>query len=200
MEAALYFGSFNPPHCGHAAIAGHLYRKAGFGEVWMVLSPQNPFKEKQPSAAEALRLSMMRAWVAEVPYLRLCTLEFEMERPSYTYLTLRRLRDSEPERHFAVVMGADSLAAFPRWREAAEIAQCHPSVVYPREGYDCIRLAAEVRQQLPQADIRCLEAPLFPYSSTAIRAAVAAGEDVSGMVPPAVWQFIRRNNLYVESH
>ena len=199
MEAALYFGSFNPPHCGHAAIADFLYRKAGFGEVWIVPSPQNPFKEKQLSEIEELRLSMVREWVGCYPYLSLCTLEFEMERPSYTYLTLRRLRDMEPERHFSVVMGADSLSAFPRWREAAEIVQWHPVVVYPREGYDHFQLAAEVRRQMPQACIRCIEAPLFPFSSTEIRAAVAAGADVSGMVPPAVWNFIRRNNLYVEN-
>ena len=200
MEVALYFGSFNPPHCGHAAIAEHLYRKAGFDEVRIVLSPQNPLKERQSEGSEELRLEMVRQWVETVPYLRLCTLEFEMERPSYTYLTLRRLREMEPQNRFSLGMGADSLAAFRRWREWEEIARCHQLVVYPREGFDANMLKAEFCRVFPEAVVTCLDAPLFPFSSTAVREAVAAGKDLSGMVPPVVWQFIRTGKLYKESH
>ena len=196
MEVALYFGSFNPPHCGHAAIAEYLHRKAGYDEVWIVLSPQNPFKEKQPQEIEGLRLSMGRQWVGTVPYLHLCTIEFEMERPSYTYLTLRRLRATEPRHRFSLVMGADSLAVFPRWREAAEIVMHHNLVVYPREGYSMVEGMEKLHRICPEASVTCLDAPVFPFSSTAVREAVAQGRDASGMVPPSVWQFIQSHNLY----
>lgn len=200
MEVALYFGSFNPPHCGHAAIAEHLYRKSGFDEVRIVLSPQNPLKERQSESSEELRLEMVRQWVGTVTYLRLCTLEFEMERPSYTYLTLRRLREMEPQNRFSLVIGADSLAAFRNWREWEEIAHCHQLVVYPREGYDIMVLKEALQRVCPEAAVTCLDAPLCPFSSTAVRDAVAAGEDASGMVPPVVWQFILNGKLYKESH
>lgn len=198
MEVALYFGSFNPPHCGHAAIAEYLHGDAGFSEVWIVLSPQNPLKDPEMLLDEGERLGMLQAWVSEKPYLHLCTVELEMERPSYTYLTLRRLRKECPQFRFSVVMGADSLVRFTAWREYAEIAANHPILVYPRDGFDAATAAAGLRREIPQAEIRCLEAPLSNVSSTEVRKAVLMGEDISGMVPSAVGRYIRQHALYCQ--
>ena len=196
MEVALYFGSFNPPHCGHAAIAEYLHREARFDQVWIVLSPQNPLKDPETLLDETARLGMLHAWMDGTPYLRLCTVELEMARPSYTYLTLRRLREENPQCRFSVAMGADSLARFTAWREYSEIVANHTLLVYPREGYDAVTVAAALKQEIHHAEIRCLDAPVFNISSTCIRDAVARGEDVSGMVPPAVGRYMSQHALY----
>lgn len=196
MRTALYFGSFNPPHCGHAAIARYLHEEAGFPDVRIVLSPQNPLKDKNMLLEDAGRIALVRAWTDTLPYLSLCTLEFEMERPSYTYLTLRRLRRDEPEREFVLVMGADSLANFPRWRAFDEIAREHELCVYPREGFALDAAREALLERVPEARVRLLQAPLFPYSSTEIRRMLQAGEDISGKVPEEVRDYIQKHGFY----
>ena len=196
MKTALYFGSFNPPHCGHAAIARYLREQAGFMDVRIVLSPQNPLKDKKLLLSDAERIAMVKAWTDAVPYLSLCTLEFEMERPSYTYLTLRRLRLQEAETEFVLVMGADSLSNFPRWRAFDEIVREHELCVYPRDGYDMQAACSALRKLLPDARVRLLDAPVFPYSSTEIRRMRQAREDISGKVPAEVLDYIQKHDLY----
>ncbi|MBO4281962.1 MAG: nicotinate (nicotinamide) nucleotide adenylyltransferase [Bacteroidales bacterium] len=196
MNVALYFGSFYPPHKGHAAIADYLHKCGDFDAVRVVLSPCNPFKQNTFLLDDAERVALVRAWTDTCPYLRLSTLEFEMERPSYTYLTLRRIRAEEPDSAFALVLGTDSLMAFPKWRECGEIALHHPLYVYPRPGYAMDEALAFLSEKLPQARVRCMDAPLFPYASSEIRDALQRGEDVSEKLPPAVWEHIRKNHLF----
>lgn len=196
MKTALYFGSFNPPHCGHAAIARYLHEQAGFMDVRIVLSPQNPLKDKNILLSDAERIAMVKAWTDAVPYLSLCTLEFEMERPSYTYLTLRKMRKQETDTDFVLVMGADSLYNFPRWRAFEEIAREYELCVYPRDGYDMHAARTTLLKLLPEARVSVIEAPLYPYSSTEIRRMLQAGEDISGKVPAEVLAYIQENDFY----
>lgn len=196
MRTALYFGSFYPPHKGHAAIAAYVHSCGDFDAVRVVLSPCNPFKQNAFQLTDAERIALVRAWTDSCPYLQLSTLEFEMARPSYTYLTLRRIRAEEPEGEFSLVLGADSLLAFPQWREYAEIALHHAIYVYPRPGYALAEAVATVSGKLPAARIRCMDAPLFPFASSEIRKALQQGEDVSEKLPPPVWEHIRKHALF----
>lgn len=196
MRTALYFGSFNPPHCGHAAIARYLHECAHFPEVRIVLSPQNPLKDKTILLEDNARMAMVKAWTDSQDYLSLCALEFEMERPSYTYLTLRRLRQQEMDTDFVLVMGADSFVHFPRWREFEEIADNHEICVYPRLGYDAENARKEFLFQHPEAKVSLLDALISPFSSTEIREMLSEGKDISEKVPAEVRDYIQKNRVY----
>ena len=97
VRSALYFGSFNPPHIGHEGILRYLKECGDFDDICVVLSPQNPLKDKRLLLDEGERCKMVKAWIGTLPFVRCSTIEFEMEKPSYTYLTMRRFRLEQPE-------------------------------------------------------------------------------------------------------
>ena len=123
MRIAVYSGSFNPLHIGHQAIMEYLTRDGAFDWVYLVVSPQSPFKgaenaltgrERYEAAVEAVkRHPEIRVWVDDI--------ELGMEPPHYTIRTLDALRAREPENDFTLVIGADNLETFPRWRDHARI-------------------------------------------------------------------------------
>lgn len=178
---AVYSGSFNPLHKGHLAIMEHLTREAGFDEVYLVVTPQNPFKgaegrdtgeERFQAALEALRRH---------PELRVRALDIElkMDPPQYTIRTLDALRAQEPENRFTLVIGADNLASFPRWRDYGRILLEYGVAVFPRKGYHRGHLRARLLRENPSYQITLLKAPLVTISSTEIREGQAAGKDMS---------------------
>ncbi len=198
VSTALYFGSFNPPHKGHEGILQELHSRYAFDEICLVLSPQNPMKGKS-DLSEEIRLDMVRHWTDSLPFVHCSDIEFEMERPSYTYLTLRRFREKFPETPFAVVMGMDSFVQLHRWRNYEEIVRNHKFYVYPREGYSLSAEEVPVLREFPRTEVVWMDAPLFPYASSLIRQALQQGKDVSDQVPEAVWTYIKKHSLYQKS-
>ena len=181
MNIAVYSGSFNPLHKGHEAIIRFLTREAGFDCVYLVVTPQNPFKVSHSLPAGQDRFDAAVAAVARHPDLkvRLMDIELKMTPPQYTIRTLDALKELEPEHDFTLVIGADNLASFTGWRYHERILLEYGVVVFPRKGYHRGHDRARLLRENPAYRIRLLKAPLVTISSTQIREGLAAGKDMS---------------------
>lgn len=186
----LFGGTFNPPHRGHVALAEAFLHQAGVDEVWMLVSPQNPFKAHQQLLDDAMRLDMVRLAVVGHSRIKASDYEFSLPRPSYTYHTLCRLHEDYPQSEFALLIGGDNWASFDRWYRGADVLRMAPLYVYPRAG-------ESLDSPLPER-VHLLQAPLIPVSSTDIRQRVAHGEDISAMVSAPVADYIARHRLYCD--
>ena len=181
MKIAVYSGSFNPLHKGHEAIIRFLTRKAGFDLVYLVVTPQNPFKQTHSLPAGQDRYDAALAAIARHPDLKVKAqdIELRMTPPQYTIRTLDALREREPENDFTLVIGADNLANFAGWRYHERILREYGVVVFPRKGYHRGRDKARLMKEDPSYKIVLLKAPRVTISSTEIREGLATGRDMS---------------------
>lgn len=184
----IFGGTFNPPHLGHIALAKAFLARSGVDEVWLMVSPQNPFKAKQQLLSDQQRLNMLRLAVANVPHLVASDYEFHLPKPSYTYNTLTRLIAEHPNTSFSLLIGGDNWAVFSRWYRGEDILRLCTVYVYPRKG-------ESIGSPLPP-NVHLLNAPLFDISSTEIRQHAQAGEDITTLVSPAVADYITSHQLY----
>lgn len=179
MKIGIFGGTFNPPHNGHLALARTFLREAALDEVWLLVSPQNPFKANDDLPSDSYRLRLVQAAVEGEQGLRASDFEFHLEKPSYTWRTLEALRTAWPQHEFVLLVGGDNWAAFDRWAHPDEILSHHQLYVYPRPGSPLSEAA------LPQG-VHLLHGQLLDISSTAIRQRLQRGESITGLVPPAV--------------
>lgn len=190
----LYFGSFNPVHRGHIALAEYAISDGFADQVVLIVSPQNPHKEQGDLAAEFSRYEMCQAACAASLYpeqIQVSAVEFTLPRPSYTIDTLNFLAENFGEQmEFSILMGADNIENFHRWKSYEQIIDNYPILVYPRTGYYLSR------SQFADRVVFLENAPLFDISATEIRKAIAEGRDISDMVIPEVEQYIRNNKLW----
>ena len=181
MKIAVYSGSFNPLHKGHEAIIRFLTREAGFDKVYLVVTPQNPFKVSHSLPAGRDRFQAAVEAIGRHPDLQVQAedIELNMTPPQYTIRTLDALRAREPQNSFTLVIGADNLENFKGWRFHERILREYGVVVFPRKGYHRGHARARLLKEDPTYKIRLLKAPLVTISSTQIREALAAGRDMS---------------------
>ncbi len=168
----LYFGSFNPVHRGHIAIAEYVLDRGLADMVVMVVSPQNPFKQAEGLAPEAERLEGVERAAASSRYpctIQPSAVEMTLPRPSYTIDTLRFLGEKFPDTRFSILVGGDNAEGMTGWREADKIIGRYPIFVYPRPGDDPAKFpaGATVLDDAPQMNI----------SSTEIRALLESGRE-----------------------
>ena len=197
MRVGIFSGSFNPVHRGHIALAEWFAREGVVDAVWMVRSPLNPLKAAEASllASDDDRLAMLRLAVEGHALLSVSTVEDDMPRPSYSILTLRRLREEWPEHEFSLIIGSDNWQRFRRWRCWEDILREFRVVVYPREGCP----VEEGPTDFPEAkEVFVAEgAPTYVISSTAIRnALLEAPDEAASMLSPRVLEYILRHGLY----
>lgn len=186
----LYGGSFNPVHIGHLIVASYIAQWTEIDEVWLMLSPLNPFKTADPELLPAdVRETMLRLAVEENSFLAICDEQLNMPVPSYTIDTLDALSDAHDDIEFRCIIGSDSWLDFTGWKDWKRIIDEYGVVIYPRPGYDVNE------SELPEG-VTVAHAPKVDISSTFIREAVAAGKDVNYFVPAPVYHFIKSNKLY----
>jgi nicotinate-nucleotide adenylyltransferase len=178
-RVGLLFGSFNPIHIGHLILAEHFATRTDLAEVWLVVSPQNPFKVGTELLPEAQRLHFVEQAIAGNPQLRAEAIEFELPRPSYTIATLDALRVRHAGTEFVLLMGADNLPGLPRWQQAERLLAEVDIYVYPRPGTTLPDLASFPRVQVMQA-------PLLDISATYVRESLRAGHSIRYLVPAVV--------------
>jgi nicotinate-nucleotide adenylyltransferase len=188
-RVGLLFGSFNPVHVGHLILAEYFATRTDLREVWLVVSPQSPFKVGQELLPDIERLKLLRLAVADNPHLRVEEVELSLPRPSYTIATLDTLQARHPTHDFVLLMGADNLEGLPRWRAADRLVQEFDLYVYPRPGSALPDLADFPRVQVMQA-------PLLDISATFIRASIQAQQSIRYLVPLAVEQEILAQAYY----
>lgn len=185
----LYFGSFNPVHIGHLAIAGYVTSFAGLDELWFIVSPHNPLKEKKTLLDDYQRLELVRLAVEDDERFRVSDIEFRMPQPSYTIDTLTYLKEKYPDREFQLVMGSDGLKTFRKWKNFELIEQHYKRIIYPRPGMTNEEI-------LSHPNVSLVNAPLMEISSSFIRQAIADGKDVRHFLPEKVYTYIREMHFY----
>lgn len=177
-KVGIFGGSFNPIHTGHIALAKSLCQQAGLDEVWLMVSPMNPFKKEATDLlTDKLRLEMAEQAIADEPKLKACDYEFHMPKPSYTWHTLQALSHDFPHVSFTLLIGGDNWASFGKWFHHEDILSHYPIVVYPRKGCDIGKVPSGVT---------IVETPLLNISSTEIRQRIKEGKSIHGMVPDCI--------------
>ncbi len=189
MHKALFFGSFNPIHNGHLAIAAYVVEQQITDEVVFMVSPLSPFKREEGLLEDGARLELVSLAVEEMAAISVSDLEFLLPKPSYTAQTLQRLRALEPQHTHSLLLGSDQIPLFHRWRNYEEILQYHRIFLYPRPGFEQLDVSRYPGMEL-------MEAPLYDISSTEIRGMIAGGEDVSALLPSKVQKQISRRGYY----
>ena len=187
QRVAIFGGSFDPIHYGHLALAGEVIARGLAAEVWLMVTPQNPHKQDKVLSDEGSRFQMAQLAVEGMEGVKACDFEFSLPRPSYTLTTLTALTEAYPDKEFCLLIGADNWEKFDRWYKGDEILSRHGVIVYPR--------GSEEEPPLPPG-VQWMPAKLHDVSSTMVRAAVAAGEDIASLVPHAVVDFIKEHKMY----
>ena len=167
MRVGLFFGTFDPLHNGHLAVAGHFLAGEYVDEVWLVPSPQNPLKDASMIAPIEKRIANIQRVLNAVGErrLRVCDIEAKMPTPSYTVRTLRQLGKKFPGATFSLIMGADTATTLHQWREVNKLLNGWDILIYPRRG------------------MQMVDAPLFEISATQIRQLRAQGKCWRCFVP-----------------
>lgn len=188
MKIGLYFGSFNPIHTGHLIIANHILNETGIEKVWLVVSPQNPFKTENSLLNEYHRLHLAKLAIGDDNRIKASDIEFGLPKPSYTVTTLAYLKEKYPEHEFYLIMGSDSFQNFHKWKNADVIARDYGIFVYRRPGFepDCPL----------ETKVTVLDAPLLQLSATQIRQNIREGKSIRYMVPESVREEIEKGGYY----
>ncbi len=191
-KTGLFFGSFNPIHIGHLILANYILENTDMEELWFVVSPQNPFKNKKSLLNDHNRLDMVQLAVRNYPNMRASNIEFSLPVPSYTVDTLTYLKEKHPDHCFALIMGEDNLNSLHKWKNSEQLVSNHQIIVYPR-------LFSEAKEDHPlskHAHISVISAPVIELSATEIRNMIKEGKNVRPMLPPEVFEYLDGSSFY----
>lgn len=189
MKIGVYSGSFDPIHTGHAMVANYVAQWGGVDEVWLMVSRQNPLKKGRKPLADHYRMGMARLVAEECDGVVASDFEMHLPLPSFTYVTLTKLRETYPQHEFTLIIGSDNWVDFGRWRDADKIIKEFGLLIYPRPGYTV--------PDIPPEGVRVLgNGPTSFISSTFVREALAQGRNVKFFVPLNVAAYISANHLY----
>lgn len=191
----IYGGTFNPIHNGHLHLIREASERLGFDRMLIIPTNIPPHKAPKDLASNKDRLEMVRLAVEGMERVWVSDLEQRAKGRSFTILTMEKLRFLFPDKKFTLLMGADMLCSFDRWHRWQDILRIADIAAFARdEGEEAVleKKAAE----LGRAKVIRVE-PL-PLSSTMVREKIRRGEDVSHLLPPAVWEYIQRKGLYRE--
>lgn len=188
MKIGLYFGSFNPVHHGHLIIANHIINTGLVDQLWMIVSPQNPFKTSQVLLNENHRLNLVKIAIEGESKIKVNNIEFKLPKPSYTINTLTYLKEKYPKYQFSIIMGSDGFQNLQKWKNASVIIKEYPIIIYKRPGFavtDNYGAATHI-----------VDAPLLEISSTHIRKLIKENKSIRYLVPDAVKEEIELRNYY----
>ncbi|MCD6019465.1 MAG: nicotinate-nucleotide adenylyltransferase [Bacteroidetes bacterium] len=189
MHIGLFFGSFNPVHVGHMVLANYMASFTELEQVWFIVSPHNPLKEKSSLLDQNQRLHMVNLAIGDSNQLKSNNIEFGLPQPSYTINTLAHLKEKYPQHRFSLIMGEDNLESFSKWKNYEEILKNHFLFVYPRPGCN----PGELKNH---KSVMMTNAPVMELSSTMIRQSIKSKKDVSFFVPRAVWEYLDEMHFY----
>ncbi len=187
-KIGLFFGSFNPVHTGHMIIANYMVTKADLDEVWMVVSPHNPLKDKKSLANDHDRLHLVNLAIGDNIRIKASNIEFSLPKPSYTIDTLTYLEEKYPQHQFVLLMGGDNLQSLDKWKNHEKIVE-HNIYVYKRPGSN-----GGCYENHP--NIQYMEAPMLDISATYIRECIKQGLSIEYLVPDRVYAYLLNSRLY----
>jgi nicotinate-nucleotide adenylyltransferase len=191
MKIGLYFGTFNPIHIGHLIIANHFAEYSGLDQIWMVVTPHNPLKNKKTLLDDHERLQLVNLATEDYPKIKPSDIEFKLPQPNYTINTLAHLQDKFPQHEFSLIMGEDNLKSLHKWKNYEVILKNYAIYVYPR-----ISSELENSNFRNNPNIHFIDAPIVEISSTFIRENIKNKKNVQPLLPSKVWEYIDHNNIY----
>ena len=200
MKIGVLGGTFDPIHNGHIIVAEDVRARLNLAEVLFVPAGQPWLKEDSPILAAEHRVQMIRLAIAEQPYFKLSTMEIDRAGPSYTVDTITELQaqlGAGDELFF--ILGWDSLAQLPLWKEPSRLIKMCRLVAVPRPGYSLPDLNS-LEAAIPGLSRRLtlLEKPEVDIDATEIRNRVAQGLPIGHLVPEPVGEYIRKHKLYLK--
>jgi len=191
MKIGLYFGTFNPIHVGHLIIANYMAENTDLDEIWMVVTPHNPFKKKNSLLENHHRFELVYRATENYTKIKPSDIEFKLPQPNYTVHTLAHISDKYPEKEFCLIMGEDNLKTFHKWKNFETILEHHRIYVYPR--------IAEITIEHPfknHPKIHKVNAPIVQISSTMIRKGIQQKKNIQPLLAKEVWSYIDEMNFY----
>jgi len=191
QKVGLYFGTFNPIHVGHLIIANHMVENSDLDEVWMVVTPHNPFKKKSSLLGNHHRYELVYKATENYPKINASDIEFKLPQPNYTVHTLAHISDHHKDKEFCLIMGEDNLKSFHKWKNFETILEHHQLYVYPRISEELLETSLD---QHPK--IQKVKAPIIQISSTMIRNGIKKGKNIQPMLTKEVWKYIDEMNFY----
>ena len=191
MKIGLYFGTFNPIHVGHLIIANHLLEHSNLDEIWMVVTPHNPFKKKSSLLDNHHRFEMVYKATENYPKIKPSDIEFKLSQPNYTTHTLAHVSEVYPDKEFCLIMGEDNLKNFHKWKNFETILEHHQVYVYPR-----ISEGNTETQFDKHPKIHKIAAPIVEISSTMIRNGIKTAKNIQPLLSKEVWDYIDEMNFY----
>ena len=200
MNIGLYFGTYNPIHVGHLIIANHMVDYTKLDQIWLVVSPQNPLKEKASLLADYHRLAIVRVAVEDNNKLKASNIEFDLPKPSYTIDTLTYIQEKHPEHSFSLIMGEDNLRTFHKWKNYEEILKNNTIYVYPRALTEQERKEQEENNTHDELEnhpsITKCDAPVMKVSASFIRNAIKEKKDVQYLLSEPVFEYVKEMHFY----
>jgi nicotinate-nucleotide adenylyltransferase len=188
-KTGLLFGSFNPVHNGHLMIASYMAEYTDLAQVWFVVSPHNPLKEKTSLLADHHRLAMVNLAIEDDARFRSSNIEFKLPQPSYTIDTLTYISERFPEKEFVLIAGSDNLPTLHKWKNYEELLRQYKIYLYPRPG-----TPPGPFDQHPS--ITRVDAPLITISSSFIRKGIREGKNMRYFLPDRVWRYAEEMHFY----
>jgi nicotinate-nucleotide adenylyltransferase len=185
-DIILFGGTFDPPHVGHLLMAQLALEQCEAEEIWFLPAPAPPHKQQERPLGHDVRLRMVELLIQGYEGMKVCDIESTLPRPSYTVDTVRACIERFPDCRFRFLLGSDSLASLPTWREADTLANLIEFIVAVRAGYPFAETLERIRRALPAVRATALEMPIVDVSSTFVRERLSAGRPVCGLVPPQV--------------
>ena len=195
MKTGIFGGSFDPVHNGHLAAARAVLERAKLDEIWFVPARVSPLKIGQMRAGDEHRLEMLRLALDGEPRFALNDYELRKGGVSYTIDTIRHFRAERPDDDFSLIIGADSLATFPRWKDADQIMRLCRVIVLARRAGNGSQTGVE-NPPSENNGMQFISDFDYPISSTEIRRKTASSEDMSAFLPPLVAEYVRCHGLY----
>ncbi|CAM1334588.1 nicotinate (nicotinamide) nucleotide adenylyltransferase [Tenacibaculum aestuariivivum] len=187
----LYFGTFNPIHVGHLIIANQMVENSDLDEIWMVVTPHNPFKKKDTLLDNYDRLEMVYLATKEYDKIKPSDIEFSLPQPNYTINTLTHITEKHPNYKFNLIMGEDNLKSFHKWKNYEAIIEDYDIYVYPRISVGTVESQFKEHNKIHRVD-----APIVQISSTMIRNGIKNEKNIKPLIAPQVWQYIDKMNFY----
>jgi len=191
-KIGIFGGSFNPIHTGHAIIASYVMANSELDSLWLMVSPQNPLKDKKVAVSDFHRLRMTELVSRRIEGVTTSAFEFNLPRPSYTIDTLKALKEKFPNDEFFLVIGADNWCLFDKWKNGDEIISEFKILIYPRLGYEIVIPESQ------QSRVKVVDAPVIEISSTQVRNMLKEYKSISFYVPESVERYIIENKLYMQ--
>ncbi|CAL2062736.1 nicotinate (nicotinamide) nucleotide adenylyltransferase [Tenacibaculum sp. 190524A05c] len=187
----LYFGTFNPIHIGHLIIANHMVENSDLDEIWMVVTPHNPFKKKSSLLDNHHRFEMVYKATEDYDKISPSDIEFKLPQPNYTVHTLAHISEKYPSYNFNLIMGEDNLKSLHKWKNYETILEHHNVYVYPRISEGVVETQFENHPKIHRVN-----APIVEISSTMVRNAIKEGKNIKPLLSSSVWKYIDEMNFY----